>query len=109
MWDDLHPRRGWSVSGACLVAALGMAATSTPLALADDLSSGRIAAITDAHLILSVESVDFTYRWNEETAVMLDGESAEVTDLQAGDNASVVYQRAEDGVLLAISVDAVRR
>jgi hypothetical protein len=92
-----------------MIAVFAALITSATLAFAQDQHDGRVAAITDAHFVLSVESVDFTFRWNEETAVMLNCESAEVSDLQAGDSASVNFQRAEDGILLAISVDAIRR
>jgi hypothetical protein len=109
MKNDGESRRSWSLLGACLIAAAAMAATSTPLAFGDDEQQGRVSAVTDGHLLLNVESVEVTFRWTEETAVTLDGESAEISDLRAGDSASVVFQRAEDGILQAMSVDAVRR
>jgi hypothetical protein len=109
MADDVRFKTPWPLMGACVIVAIAFLATSSALAFADDQHDGRVSAITDAHLILTVETVDYTYRWNEETAFTLNGESAEATDLRAGDSASVISQRAEDGVLLAMSVDAVRR
>jgi hypothetical protein len=104
--DGPHPRGTVLIAGTVVL--LVAIAVAVGWAQSPGRFEGTLASVNDSILILDVEGIGHTFRWDHETIATLNGEVVEVIELRAGDGARVAFHREEDGVMVARSVEATR-
>jgi hypothetical protein len=95
--------RHWRVS-------LGIAAflLASRLATAEEMFEGRIHGIAENQLMFTVADDEMTFVSSAATKVTLDGEPSALSELKPGDRAQITGETGEDGMHLAIRIDATR-